>query len=553
MKIADRRFLAAAVFFAALIGFFSYFGTSDDHFDRLARARQIAVYGDVPFRDFFDPGYFLTLYSSALLQRLLGDNLLGEVLLDCVAMAVGTMVVFLLASRASKSTWWGLAAGALVLFTEPRHYDYDKVLFYPLGLWACWHYIDRPGVRRLLIFATVAVVAGLFRYDTSVYLTCAALITLVVVHARDWRVGVRRIAILAIAMLVIAAPALAFIEATAGLDDAFTQVRTYAAREGERTKLFRPAEFNIDWSLPLVDVDRSAGNRDIWETVTWFPGFSREENASAWLYWLAVVMPIAAALIVPLRRVNRERATMARVVSYAALGELTALLILRDPVKARIGGVMPLVVVGGGLMVAEISAAMRLDRPHTMLLVARRGVLIAAGIVPLVLTCVCLWTLAWWPPLDNLRMLNRLSRFAELPVNLDLMPKGAREPLASYIHACTKPTDRFFVPWFAADLYFFSGRGFAAGLPVVFANHWTEMPYQRRSLQLFETQSVPIILTEDDQLGQALPFLWDYIVGHYDMVRKTAIGPSPEVEIWVRRGLPVTRTYGPLGLPCFAP
>jgi hypothetical protein len=132
------------------------------------------------------------------------------------------------------------------------------------------------------------------------------------------------------------------------------------------------------------------------------------------------------------------------------------------------------------------------------------------------------------------------------------MPKGAREPLASYIRSCTKPTDRFFVPWFAADLYFFSGRAFAAGLPVVFGNHWTELRYQRRSLQLFETQSVPIILTEDDQLGQSLPFIWDFIVAHYVMVRRTAIGPSPEVEIWVRRGLPVTRLYGPLALPCFA-
>jgi hypothetical protein len=28
---------------------------TDDHFDRISRARQIARYGELPFRDFFDP------------------------------------------------------------------------------------------------------------------------------------------------------------------------------------------------------------------------------------------------------------------------------------------------------------------------------------------------------------------------------------------------------------------------------------------------------------------------------------------------------------------
>ena len=57
---------------------------------RLARARQIAMYGDVPFRDFFDPGYFLTLYASAFVERALGDNLLGEMLLNvgCMTAAI---------------------------------------------------------------------------------------------------------------------------------------------------------------------------------------------------------------------------------------------------------------------------------------------------------------------------------------------------------------------------------------------------------------------------------------------------------------------------------
>ena len=56
---------------------------SDDHFGRISPARQIARYGELPFRDFFDPGYFLTELASAAVQRVFGDNLLGEMLLTC--------------------------------------------------------------------------------------------------------------------------------------------------------------------------------------------------------------------------------------------------------------------------------------------------------------------------------------------------------------------------------------------------------------------------------------------------------------------------------------
>jgi hypothetical protein len=554
MGAPDRRRVTAFLVFAgALLGYFAYFGTSDDHFDRLARARQIAMYGDVPFRDFFDPGYFLTLYSSAWLERLLGDNLLGEAILDCTAMAAGTTFVFLLASRASRSTAWGVAAAALTLLTEPRPYDFDKVLFYPLGLWTCWRYIDRPVTSRLVAIGAVVAVAGLFRYDSAVYLGAAAAVTLVITHFGHWRLTVRRIAAFALVVLIVVSPALIFIQATAGLDEAFRQVRTYAQVEGERTVIFQSVPFDIDWTLPLVGINPSGDQIDIWQNMTWFPGFVREKNAAAWFYWLGVCLPFVVAFLMPLRRTNRDRATMARTFSYVVLGEIAAQFILRDPVGARIGGIMPLIAIGGGFVFGEGTAAVAAGDPSPVLRLARAAALGLPGAAALFVTAVSIWSQLWIPPLDSFRFVKRLSHLAQSPPSLDLMPKGAREPIASYIRACTKPTDRFFVPWFAADLYFFSGRGFAAGLPVVFGTHWSELRYQKRSMQLLEHQSVPIMLSSDDEFGTAMPVLKNYIVSRYDMVRKTAIGPSPEMKIWVRRGLPVTRLYGPLALPCFAP
>src|SRR5262245_4672918 len=192
MSSANQRRLAVVVALAAFCAFFLYYHINNDHFDRLARARQIAMYGDVPFRDFFDPGYFLTLYSSALVERLFGDNLLGEVLLNVSFMAVGTMLVFLLASRASRSLLWGLVAAGIVVVSEPRMYDYDKVLFYPLGVYACWRYIDRPSFRSMVFVSAVTVVAGLFRYDSAVYIGAGMTMAIAARHWGEWTVAARR-------------------------------------------------------------------------------------------------------------------------------------------------------------------------------------------------------------------------------------------------------------------------------------------------------------------------------------------------------------------------
>lgn len=54
----DRRVLVTALIAGPLVLPFSL-GTyvfSDDHFGRISPGRQISRYGELPFRDFFDPG-----------------------------------------------------------------------------------------------------------------------------------------------------------------------------------------------------------------------------------------------------------------------------------------------------------------------------------------------------------------------------------------------------------------------------------------------------------------------------------------------------------------
>ena len=65
------------------------FSLTDDHFDRISRAHQIAQYGELPYRDFFDPGYFLTLFSSAAAQSVFGGVLLGEAVIAILGLSLG--------------------------------------------------------------------------------------------------------------------------------------------------------------------------------------------------------------------------------------------------------------------------------------------------------------------------------------------------------------------------------------------------------------------------------------------------------------------------------
>src|SRR4051812_35112164 len=184
---ATRQQVSPALFWCVAMALaIGSYALTNDQFGRISPARQIVMFGELPFRDYLDPGYYLTELSSAALQRLLGDNLLGELLLNTSFIATGALCVLLLVRRLSGSTLAGVVAGLIGVLSFPRAYDYDKVLFYPFGLLVLWRYLERPRFSRLLALATTIVVAGLFRYDNGVYLGVTALVSIAVAHGISW-------------------------------------------------------------------------------------------------------------------------------------------------------------------------------------------------------------------------------------------------------------------------------------------------------------------------------------------------------------------------------
>lgn len=500
----------------------------NDHFGRISPARQIAIYGELPFRDYFDPGYFLTELSTAALMRLLGDNLLAEVLLTTTFMATGTLLVFLLAQRLTGSVAVSLASAGIALLLLPRAYDYDKVLFYPLGLMLCRRYVDRPVVTRLWACAVGLVVAALFRYDNGVFLGAAMVVTIGVAHAGQWRLAGKRIGGFVIAVAGLALPVLLFIQFQVGLGDAIDQVITYGRRETARTQL--------------------AAQRFVFESIQ---GLVSTNNADAFLFHLVRLMPLAGALVLVFRlRLGHEsRERVAQLVGLVTLCVCLNVFILRDPIGARLGGMAGPV----AILTAWIAHQSWRASPAGRLVV----------IVLLVLTVWSIPASADWRGRITTQMVRPSSlaqgigRWAASPPPFGGIPNRAIEGLARYLRECTAPTDRLFATWFVPDLYFYAQRGFAGRIVALFGSHWSEERFERRSVEALASQSVPIVVTRtgDERFREEYPLIAGYLRDQYSLAGTSDFGDAEigkgGYSVWVRNDRRATETYGATPIPCF--
>ena len=96
---------------------------TNDFFMHVVRGRQMLL-GELPFRDFYDPGLPLMYAVSAFAQAVGGHSLLSELTVSLVFMSVGATLVFLLASEASRSQVAGLLVAVLTVVIAPRIYAY---------------------------------------------------------------------------------------------------------------------------------------------------------------------------------------------------------------------------------------------------------------------------------------------------------------------------------------------------------------------------------------------------------------------------------------------
>lgn len=227
-------------------------GFSNDEFGYLARARQIQA-GDVPFRDFNDPGWFLTDYLSAAAQWLGGYNLRSQAVLTIGMLSVAAVLTFLLARRAAGSLLAALFAVAIHVALEPRHYNYPKLVLYAVAIALAWAYIDKPNRPRLAALGAIVGVGFLFRHDHVVYLGALGVMTIAVVHHGSIHRALHAGAWLCATAAFFVVPFLMFLSLNGGIAEYFRLASVYVVRDAQRTSFSFP-HLSYDSSSPLFAI-----------------------------------------------------------------------------------------------------------------------------------------------------------------------------------------------------------------------------------------------------------------------------------------------------------
>ena len=297
LGVLDLGVFAAIFLFRWLTVYFR-----NDHFVHLSRARQILL-GDVPIRDFFDPGLFLQYYLSSAAQLVFGYTLFGEALLTISFVAFGTMLVFHVSARLSGSRWLAAGAALLTIVAYPQLHTYPKVFLYVSAIGLVWLYARRGSRLQVILMAALTALAFLLRHDHGVYIAVMMVCFLGLCEwgsARLWR-RLGQYAGVTVGLLL---PFVVFVQMTSGLV-------TYIGGSGPQARtvasflpsfLSDPVTFEFDRSAPLLVIEPAperrvnvrwaagiddAARRDRETRYGLTAGVSREADGRTWSYVLA--------------------------------------------------------------------------------------------------------------------------------------------------------------------------------------------------------------------------------------------------------------------------
>jgi len=633
-----RARIALGVLWALAFWFSLGLDLTDDQFGRISPGRQILVFGDLPFRDFLDPGYFLAEFSSAAVQWLFGQNLLGELLLNALFIATGTLLVCALIRRRTGRPGLALVIAALALLSLPRTYDYDKVFFYPLGILLAWRWFEQPRPSRLLTLAIGLVAASLYRYDNGIFLGIPIVAGVAVLSWPDPRRSIALAGSLVLATGALSTPVLIFLQTHGGIGAAFDQALTYGNRERERRRITSAPRIHrgerffavepsprsenivgIRWApsvtndqraqlvtrLKLQEVlrrntpdgrtflyrfpDPSVGNikqvvndpmvedTDGIERSTlvllhpesrWlkverlspllrarlFPDAWTPDNGQALLFYELLLLPLAATILLATRRPDdvMERAQLVVVIVLCVLLDA---FILREPVNARVGGM------AGPFAVLVAWMWFRIVQPTFR--PASRFVAAGAVVFGLVMLCSVALSVGWsrnllQPLTQPGGITYRLSRFAQTPPDLEMLPSSRIVGMIRYLRECTATTDAVFVSWFKPDLFYFAQRGFGGGMSATFGEHGSEPRFQQRSLAALRSHPTPVVILRNasyDEFRTRYKMLDAYFAARYRLAALIGFG-DPEAgpegyRVLVQADRNAASVDHATGLPCF--
>ena len=542
-------------------------GLTDDHFYFVTLGWQM-LFGELPDRDYFEPGAPLTLAISAALQTLLGRSIWSEYVFCVAVLAVGSAITFVLAARSSGSILLGLGAFLFQFALLPRLYGYPKIVIYAAAIGALWAWAASPGTRRTWVVAVITAVAFLLRHDHGIFVGFGFLVVLLSIGNMPVGQRAKQALIYAVTLVALLTPYLAYLQFNGGIERHFVTTYAWSERDYGRSPRVLPTFERRD---VFQDAETDAPASEWWEHAP-FAGLS--EYSTFWLFWFFMALPVVALLVLLMNPAHgppdwsQERAKMLAVIAIAAVVDWR---FLRGNLAGRLADVSVPMSILAAWVLAKVGAVVlrgRVEiagRQRPVGGVTRGAIGVVTGVLVLVTALVlvrpfvgALENARATEGLESMRsgaalVTNRLQH--TWPLASDESASRTDFALARYLQACTAPTDRVLITEFHPQIAGLAQRGFAAGhVDLRGGGFFGTVSEQELTVQRWQRQSVPLVLgpTSRDypDWAENLPLVARYLNGAYRNLGEKNVGGFTFL-LFERRDARVVRTYAPLGFPCF--
>jgi hypothetical protein len=507
---------------------------SNDHYMHMAWAQQL-LFGDLPGRDFVDPGMPLAYVLSAAVQAL-RPGPFSELAFSGIMLGVAAGVTCAVARRVTGSWLIAIGVSLLEIGFQPRFYSYPKILVPAVTLLLLQRYFETRSTSRLAWLGVWSGAAVLLRHDFAIYIAAAMICALPVMFWGAWKQLFEASWKFAAATLLTLLPYLTYVQWSEGIREHLRRGIEFA----------RADEHQRSFELPHFEAMAAGWTR---------------ANAVAFLFYAAhALVLVLVGLLIARRRDARERLAG----TAGALGILAGylLVILRYPVDQRLpdmASVFAICLAATAALIVTTIRARPSGRLWRALVLGGGGVCGAAALVASV------WVIGQVPEMIDktgiyagmrgLRETYAQRRARDLTWPWEgAWPTSEFPPAVAYIAACTEPDDALLLTWRAPEYNFFARRKFAAGHAEFLAPRaFTSVDDQAQMLKWLSAQRVPIVLvnlTEEAQFARSYAIIDAYLKGNYATVGRFKIYDGSDIAVAVRNGLQPARTWGPDDWPC---
>jgi hypothetical protein len=531
----------------------SHGGLNDDHFFYVVRAWQI-LFGELPSRDFVDPGAPLTFALSATAQWV-DRGTVSEMVLCASALAIGAGLTCWAGILISDSLAIGVLSGVFQVAMLTRYYNYPKVLVYAVAIPVLWAFASRQTPGRLFAVALTTATGFLFRYDHGMFVAAAMATLLICLKQPTVMARVRHAAVYAVLVLGLLTPYVLYLSQNGGLLFQASTALSWSERDRARAPLILP-EFTAVPATPGDDSEDGEAPGRLTALAT--------ANSIPWTFYVLELLPFVA-LVLLARAPSAFRSdwpeARAKVAMVAVLAIVLNVGFLRGSLAARFADVSVVHAIlaawlvlacyrlwTGGQWEAGRAASwpLRYGLPATVAIALCGVALVRVPVLAEHDAPVTLGEAA--RVVERYRPLWPLSRWAK-PESPETMV------LSFYLERCTEPGDFIFVSQYLPQVVALANRPFAGGHGDLRPDFFNTEAHQRLTIARLQRQAVPIaiVTTPDEYEGfrKSFPLIDAYFAERFRREGTRTLTDGMAVDVLVDRQRQPTGTYAALDLPCF--